>query len=120
MVDYLGKVVVVDDDKNILRTFTKILSNKGYLVVSHDTGKKAIDDNDRYDVALVDYRLSDMEGTEVMASIKADFKKMITGSPSEEIERKAMKAGANAIYSKPVKIEILLSDIERDITNRKQ
>ncbi len=120
MDEYLGKVLIVDDDKNILRTFTKILSNRGYLVVSHDTGKKAIDDNDRYDIALVDYRLSDMEGTEVMANIKADFKKMITGSPSEEIDKKARKAGANAVYSKPVKIEMLLSDMEKDIARKKQ
>ncbi len=120
MDDYLGKILIVDDDKKILETFTKIFKRKGYLVVSHETGKEALEDKSAYDVALVDYRLADMEGTDVAAGISAGTRFIISGSPSDEFEKKAKEAGINAIYSKPVKLDLLLSDIEREIAKRKK
>ncbi len=120
MADYLGTILIVDDDKNILGTFTKILKRKGYSVVSHETGKEAINDKTAYDVALIDYRLANMEGTDVAAGISANTTFIISGSPSEELKKKAKSAGVSGVYSKPVQIEMLLSDIERSIAKKKQ
>jgi CheY-like chemotaxis protein len=120
MVEYLGKVLIVDDDPTILRTFSKILLKKGYSVVSHETGKEAINDKTAYDVALIDYKLADMEGTSVAADISANTTFIISGFPSEDLNRKAKAVGVNAIYSKPIKIELLLSDIEKAIAKKKQ
>ena len=46
-------ILLVDDDKSILRTFTRILQKKGYKVDSSETGKEAIKKAERrhYDLA---------------------------------------------------------------------
>jgi CheY-like chemotaxis protein len=49
MVEYLGKVLIVTRP-TILRTFSKILLKKGYSVVSHETGKEAINDKTAYEL----------------------------------------------------------------------
>ena len=54
-------ILVVDDDKSILRTFTRILQKSGYGV-NVETGKEAMEkaEKNHYDLALVDIRLPDM------------------------------------------------------------
>lgn len=117
-------VLLVDDDKSILRTFTRILQKKGYKVDSAETGKEAIKkaERRRYDLALVDIRLPDMDGTDLLAKIKKPLqntiKIMITGFPSLETGVKALDEGADAYLVKPVKPEDLLMFIEEKLKNR--
>ena len=49
-------ILVVDDDKSILRTFTRILQKSGFEIETAETGKEAIEkaENSHYDLALVD------------------------------------------------------------------
>lgn len=111
-------ILVVDDDKSILRTFTRILQKNGYEIDSAETGKEAIEKANRkhYDLALVDVRLPDMDGTDLLAKIKNPLqntiKIMITGFPSLESGVKALDEGADAYLVKPVKPEELLMLIE--------
>jgi CheY-like chemotaxis protein len=53
-------ILVVDDDKSILRTFTRILQKSGYEIVTAETGKEAIEKAElqHYDLALVDLGFS--------------------------------------------------------------
>ena len=84
------EILIVDDDKSILRTFTRILQKQGYKIDTAETGKEAIEkaDKNHYDLALVDIRLPDMDGTELLAKMKTQLqntiKIMITGFPSIE------------------------------------
>lgn len=111
-------ILVVDDDKSILRTFIRILQKNGYEIDSAETGKEAIEKANRkhYDLALVDVRLPDMDGTDLLAKIKKPLqntiKIMITGFPSLESGVKALDEGADAYLVKPVKPEELLMLIE--------
>jgi len=52
-------ILVVDDDKSILRTFTHILKKNGYEIDSAETGKEAMEKaaSRHYDLALVDEAL---------------------------------------------------------------
>jgi DNA-binding response OmpR family regulator len=117
-------ILLVDDDKSILRTFTRILQKKGYKVDSSETGKEAIRKAERrcYDLALVDIRLPDMDGTDLLAKMKKPLqntiKIMITGFPSLETGVKALDEGADAYLVKPVKPEDLLMLIEEKLKNR--
>jgi DNA-binding NtrC family response regulator len=92
-------ILVVDDDKSILRTFTRILQKNGYEIDSAETGKEAIEKacSRHYDLALVDIRLPDMDGTDLLAKIKEQLqntiKIMITGFPSLESGVKALDEG---------------------------
>jgi DNA-binding response OmpR family regulator len=117
-------ILVVDDDKSILRTFTRILQKNGYKIDTAETGREAIEraDKKHYDLALVDIRLPDMDGTDLLAKIKKQLKNtikiMITGFPSLESGVKALDEGADAYLVKPVKPEELLMLIKEKLKSK--
>jgi two-component system, NtrC family, response regulator HydG len=119
-------ILVVDDDKSILRTFTRILQKSNYEIDTAETGKEAIAkaENRHYDLALVDIRLPDMDGTDLLAKLKIQLqntvKIMITGFPSLETGVKALDEGADAYLVKPVKPQELLILLEEKLKNRQK
>ena len=119
-------ILVVDDDKSILRTFTRILKKSGYEIETAETGKEAIEKAEcrHYDLALVDIRLPDMDGTDLLAKLKKQLqctvKIMITGFPSLETGVKALDEGADAYLVKPVKPQELLILLEEKLKNREE
>jgi DNA-binding response OmpR family regulator len=119
-------ILVVDDDKSILRTFTRILQKSGYEIDVAETGREAMDkaENQHYDLALVDIRLPDMDGTDLLAKLKKRLqntvKIMITGFPSLETGVKALDEGADAYLVKPVKPQELLLLLEEKLRNREE
>ena len=119
-------ILVVDDDKSILRTFTRILQKSGYEIDVAETGREAMDkaENQHYDLALVDIRLPDMDGTDLLAKLKKQLqntvKIMITGFPSLETGVKALDEGADAYLVKPVKPQELLLLLEEKLKNREE
>ena len=119
-------ILVVDDDKSILRTFTRILQKNGYEIETAETGKEAIEkaDNRHYDLALVDIRLPDMDGTDLITKLKKQLQRtvkiMITGFPSLETGVKALDEGADAYLVKPVKPQDLLVLLEEKLKVKKE
>ncbi|MGD6810323.1 MAG: response regulator [Candidatus Bathyarchaeia archaeon] len=119
-------ILVIDDDKSILRTFTRILQKSGYNIDVAETGKEAIEKADAhtYDLALVDIRLPDMDGTELLAKLKVQLqntvKIMITGFPSLETGVKALDEGADAYLVKPVKPQELLVLLEEKLKHHEE
>ncbi len=119
-------ILVVDDDKSILRTFTRILQKNGYEIESAETGREAIEKAQakHYDLALVDIRLPDMDGTDLLVKVKIPLqdtiKIMITGFPSLENGVKALDEGADAYLVKPVRPEELLMLIEEKLADKEE
>jgi DNA-binding response OmpR family regulator len=119
-----SRILVIDDDKSILRTFTRILQKNGYEIDVAETGKEAIEKSKKggYDLALIDIRLPDMDGTDVLVKMQKTMrdavKIMITGFPSLETGVKALDEGADAYLVKPVKSEELLALIEEKLKNK--
>ena len=117
-------ILVVDDDKSILRTFTRILQKSGYEIDVAETGKEAMEKTEghHFDLALVDIRLPDMDGTDLLAKLKKQLqhtvKIMITGFPSLETGVKALDEGADAYLVKPVKPQELLMLLDEKLKNR--
>jgi DNA-binding response OmpR family regulator len=107
-------ILVIDDDKSILRTFSRILQKDGYEVAVAETGREALEkaETGRYDLALVDVRLPDMDGIDLLnkmqKTMRETVKIMITGFPSLENGVKALDEGADAYLVKPVRPEELL------------
>ena len=114
-------ILVVDDDKSILRTFTRILQKNGYDIEVAETGKEAIEKSKqkRFDLALIDIRLPDMDGTDLLVKLQKTMKDavkiMITGFPSLETGVKALDEGADAYLVKPVKPEELIALISEKL-----
>ncbi len=111
---------MVDDDKSILRVFTRVLEKKGYSVTTAENGKDAIEKirQTRFDAALIDVRLPDMHGTEILPIIQktssTTVKIMFTGSPDLD-QHDNKDSIMDAFLIKPVKPEILLSLLQEKL-----
>jgi DNA-binding response OmpR family regulator len=111
-------ILVVDDDKAILRTFSRILTKCGYEIETAETGTEAIAkaSKRRYDLLLLDLRLPDMNGTDLLVKARGQLqhttKIMITGFPSLESGVLALDEGADAYLTKPVAPQELLTLVD--------
>jgi len=110
-------ILIIDDDKSILNIFTHILQKQGYNTDTAETGQEALEklQANSYDLALVDVKLPDTNGTDLLARINQTHPNMIkiaiTGFPSLEDATKVIDRGAAAYLVKPVKPEELVSII---------
>jgi len=107
------RILVVDDDVNILRVFRRILEKEGYAVDTAETGKDALKKirKTKFSVCLIDLKLPDMDGTELL-KIPTDhetIKIIVTGFSTEEVGKKAADYGADDFLVKPVKAEELVA-----------
>jgi DNA-binding NtrC family response regulator len=120
------RILVIDDDEGIRTTFAAVLENEGYAVDTAENGKEAIEksNNDLYRVALIDYRLPDMNGTELLTSLRETTPKMakimVTGYPALQNAIECVRKHANAYFAKPVDYENLLKTIKTLIQKQEE
>lgn len=111
------RILVIDDDESVRRTAAAILENEGYRVDTAENGKQAIEKSNAepYRVALIDFRLPDMEGTELLTALRETTPKMVkimvTGFPTIENAIECVNKHADAYFVKPVNFENLLETI---------
>jgi DNA-binding response OmpR family regulator len=114
------RVLLIDDDKAILRSISLVLERNGFSVDKAETGKEAIEKiaAQPYDVLLVDLKLPDMEGTDLLSRINVPsaVKIMFTGFPSLVSGMQAMDQGVDAYLHKPVKPEELVLVIKSKLS----
>ncbi len=120
------RILIVDDDENIRKTLSNILKEKGYVVDAARDGEEAIlkSKANFYNLALLDIRLPDMEGTELLAKMNETVPKMVkiilTGYPSMENAIEAVNKGADGYIVKPVNPDKLLSIIKKHLTKQEE
>jgi DNA-binding NtrC family response regulator len=120
-----ASILVVDDDAAIRKTLSKILEKEGYLVETVESGGKAIEaSNERlFNAALIDIRLLDMEGTELLEKLKKTVPKMVkiivTGYPSLQNAIEAVNKGADGYVLKPFDVGELLAMIEKHLKRQR-
>jgi DNA-binding NtrC family response regulator len=117
-------ILIVDDDETILAVLKEILELDGYTVETAATGKEAIEksENILVNLSLLDIKLPDMEGTELITKLhKADpqmIKIIITGFPSFDNAVKSLNLGADAYIMKPVNSKELLELVGEKISEQ--
>jgi DNA-binding NtrC family response regulator len=98
-----------------------ILEDEDYIVDLAASGKEGIQKSKEtdYNIALLDIRLPDMEGVELLKLMKPAVPRtrriMITGYPSTQNAIEALNKNADAYLIKPVDIEKLLKTIEEQL-----
>jgi len=116
-------VLVVDDDKAILRTFSRVLQRAGFSADTADNGKEALEkiQTRAYDVALIDVVLGDSNGLDLLLRIDElspkTVKIVVTGADSADKKAEACKNGADAYLTKPVNPEKLLRIFREKLEN---
>jgi DNA-binding NtrC family response regulator len=115
------RILVVDDDESIRNTMKTILEDEGYIVDIAATGSEALAKTDKttYNIAMLDIRLPDMEGVELLKLMKSTVPKtrkiMVTGYPSMQNAISALNKNADAYLVKPINVEKLLSIVKEQL-----
>jgi DNA-binding NtrC family response regulator len=121
-----ARILIVDDDENIRKVIALILTDDGYMVESVDTAKKAIEITKKkfFNLALIDVRLPDMEGIELLTKVRETTPKMrkiiITGYPTLQNAMEAVNRGADAYILKPFDMDRVLRTIREQLERQKQ
>ena len=125
MIEDKLSILIVEDDANIRETLSTILQQKGYNTDTAKNGSEAIQKSKAkfFNMALLDIKLPDMEGTKLLTTMHEPFPKMvkimITGYPSLENAVESLNYGADAYVIKPVKPEKLLELIEEKLEKQR-
>lgn len=104
----LRKVLVVDDDPVVGKSFDRVLSARGYAVITAENGQEALKrlGRESYDVVFTDIRMPGMNGLEVAERVKASQPwipvVIVTGYGTEANEARAEAAGVSAFLRKPL------------------
>jgi DNA-binding NtrC family response regulator len=121
-----AKILIVDDDENIRKVLLAILEDKGYQMEAVGSAGEAINKTDKkfYNVALIDIRLPDMEGIDLLMKIRDTTPRMrkiiITGYPTLQNAVDAVNKGADAYITKPFDVERVLSTIAEQLKKQEQ
>lgn len=121
-----ARIIVVDDDEAIRRTLSTILEDQGYVVDTVESGQEAIERCEKrvYNLALIDVRLLDMEGTELLTRIKERVprtrKIIITGYPTVQNAIEAVNKNADAYLLKPFDMAKVLFVIKDQLRKQQE
>ncbi len=120
----MKSIMIVDDDKDILGTLTELLKLRGYSVDTAETGREALEKSETrmFNLALLDIKLPDMEGTELLGKLHEKsprmMKIMVTGYPSVRNAIASLNLGADAYVLKPVNPRELLKVVEQKLAEQ--
>jgi len=108
MEDARIRVLVVDDEEVVRLGYRRVLSGDGFTVMAAGNGSEALAlmADKRFDVVLLDLRMPGMDGLEVLRAIKERAPEsevvVVTGYPSIETAKEAVRLGAYDYLTKPV------------------
>ena len=117
-------ILIVDDDPKVRKTLSDILRVRGYAPIAAATGKAALDrvEEETPAVALIDLKLEDISGLEVMRGIKECSPGteciVLTGYATQASAIEAVNLGAYSYVQKPYDVEQLLVTVRRAIEKR--
>ena len=124
--DEPARILVIDDEESIRKTISMTLQHAGYVVDTAENGKEAIEKSEVnfYNLALIDIRLPDMEGTELLSALKDTTPRMVkiilTGFPGLQNAVTAINKGVDAYLIKPVNPNELLKVVKENLDKQKQ
>jgi PAS domain S-box-containing protein len=115
----MDKLLLIDDEPDILRVLSMSLKADGYDVVTAQSGAEgiAVFEKEKPDIVITDIKMPGMDGIEVLKKVKAlnaDTEVIIiTGHGDIENAIEALKHGASDFINKPVRDEALAIALTR-------
>lgn len=117
-------IIVIDNESVICDACNLVLTERGHVVDYCKTGKTGLlaVERDRYDLLLLDMKLSDMDGMDILKTVKEKRPELLvivmTGYSTLLNAVQAMKLGAADYLSKPFTDDELMETIERVFVNK--
>jgi diguanylate cyclase (GGDEF)-like protein/PAS domain S-box-containing protein len=119
------RILVVDDEPDMCWALENILRPAGYAVITTTSGAEAIEKAQGrfFNLALLDIRLPDMEGIELVAPLKEMHPDMvvmiITGYASLDSAVQALNGGASAYLTKPLNMDEVLATVREALEKQR-
>lgn len=120
-----ARVLIVDDEKVIRDSFSRVLLKEGYTVQAVESGRLALErvTEESFDIVLLDLKMPGLDGMETLRELREKdpdvVSIMITGYPTIESAVKAVKLGAYDYLTKPCSPEELRIVVARAAERRK-
>ncbi len=121
-----ARILVVDDEADFTQLIQTILSQKGYAVDTATSATQAIalQRKNAYDLALVDLRMPEMTGLELLQYLKTRDKSifviLMTAYGSFSVGIEALRSGAADYVAKPFKNKVLIEKVAEALDRRHQ
>lgn len=121
-----ARIIIIDDDESIRKILSTILQEEGYTVDTANNGKEGIRKTNEncYNLALIDMKLPDIEGTGLLLKIKDTTPHMrkiiITGFPTIQNAMEAVNRRADAFILKPFEVEKVLQTIREQLRKQEE
>ena len=118
------KILIVDDNPDIVRLLTLRLKTNGFEVIATEDGETAIKkaNQEKPDLILLDIRMPEMDGFQVLAKLKGSLQTkaipviMLTAEAKTEVIKRASEAGAIDYAVKPFEIISVLKKIRKALS----
>src|SRR5208337_1966027 len=113
----MAKILIVDDEINIIKTLSSILQDEDHLVNSFRNGAESMDflRINEVDLAILDVWLPDVDGIDMLEQVKSLYPDtaviMISGHGSIDIAVKSTKLGAYDFIQKPLSLERVITSV---------
>jgi two-component system, OmpR family, response regulator VicR len=118
------KILVVDDEKDVITALSHRLAREGYEVITASDGEEAIlkVKSDNPDIILLDLSLPKKNGFEVLKEVREDYKDkwrpviIISGRTELETVKQCYQLEADHYLTKPCTMEVVLRGIKTMIS----
>lgn len=115
------RVMYVDDDEALIFLLQRVLSRKGYAVLTYSDPQAALqalrDDPARCDVLVTDFNMPGFSGVDLLRAARSICPRMpmalASGHITPEIERDALNAGARALLYKPNDVDEFCATVQQ-------
>jgi DNA-binding response OmpR family regulator len=120
------KILVVDDEENMLALLKRVLGKAGYRVSCADGGKGALQlaSERRFHLAIVDVSMPGMDGIEVLRRLKGIDRRlpviMISAFASWDKEQTARRLGCVDYFSKPLNMKLFKTVVRKSIERNQE
>jgi DNA-binding NtrC family response regulator len=120
------KMMLVDDEERFLETTKKLLSRKGYDVLTATGGSEALDKllTENVHVVILDVKMPGMDGVATLKAIKSRYPLveviMLTGHATVESAVDGLKSGATDYLMKPADLDELIKKAEEAFEKRQR
>ena len=120
------KILLVDDEEDIVKMNMLRLAESNYDVISANDGKEGLRkaEKENPDLILLDVVMSEMDGFQALLKLKSNPKTshipviMLTGIGERATLNKAMVSGAADFIEKPFNGEMLLETIKKNLSDK--
>jgi len=120
----MGDILVVDDNEDMCQVISDVLKAEGYMVEIAYNGESALDELKKgtYDLMVLDYKLFDMTGLEVLEKLKwiipPPYTIMISAYGSESVKARALELEVHDFFDKPFDVKALLKVVKKELCKK--